>query len=300
MNNTDMEIWDSLNKTQSIAVLLIKQAISTHRLSHAYLLSGGTKEIKYKLAYIFSKTLLCVQENICNDCVNCGLFNKIWQHNLENKTEEIPNLTGIHPDLKIYTGQGTSNQIKIENIRDLISQSLQPPFQSLYQIFIIYGADNMTVEAANAFLKTLEEAPNSTIYLLFADTLENLLPTIISRCQLIPLRTYNISQKDTELPAYLIPPDENLSVLKIFIFISGWLDILKDSEKKENLTLYLRQLQEKYWNKIKKSVLKNAKSIDLTPLEAIESAIVMLNHHVDPKLVLENCFWKILLRKTIQ
>ena len=221
MNQNDMEIWDNLEQTQPLAVLLLKQAILTNRLSHAYLFTGGIKEDKYKLAYIFAKTLFCVQENICNDCVNCGLFNKAWQHNFKNQTLEIPNLTGVHPDLKIYTGQGASHQIKIENIRNLIAESLQPPFQCLYQIFIVYGADTITIEAANAFLKTLEEAPASTIYLLFADTLENILATIISRCQLIPLKSHKISQKDKEIPSFLIPPDEHLPIPKIFSFISG-------------------------------------------------------------------------------
>ena len=292
MNKLNTQIWDKLAKSQPLATSAIRQALASDKLSHAYLFIGNAEEDKYNMAYIIAKTLLCVDTNACEKCVNCELLTRSWLTNKDNKPQ-LPSLSGLHPDLKVYA-PFKSKSIKIDDIKDLISESNQPPFQSPYHVFIVDDADTMTTEAANAFLKSLEEPPASTIYLLFADTLENLLSTIISRCQIIPLKIHGTPARDKEIPPFLIPLTDHMPLGKIFALIACWMDIVKDSEKKEYLTSYLRQLQQKYWDKNKEAVLNGETDIDINSLEFIEDAILMLNHHVDPKLVIENCFLKIL------
>ena len=92
-----------------------------------------------------------------------------------------------HPDLMWLEPQSKSRRIGIDDVRDLIQQLSQTAFSGGWKAAVFIGADRMTPEAANAFLKTLEEPPPKTLLILVTDEPQSLLPTITSRCQKIVL-----------------------------------------------------------------------------------------------------------------
>jgi len=103
----------------------------------------------------------------------------------ERGSEESP--TPPHFDTTILEPEEDKQTISIDQIRDLQHQLSLKPYASKYKIGIILEAQRMTVEAQNALLKTLEEPPTHSVLILTAPSTKQLLPTIISRCQVVRL-----------------------------------------------------------------------------------------------------------------
>lgn len=91
-----------------------------------------------------------------------------------------------------------TNSIGIDEIKNLKSTAYLKPQNSKYKAILIYDAELLTVEAQNALLKILEEPPESTYIILCANTTENFLPTILSRCKIINLNNDKIILSDNE------------------------------------------------------------------------------------------------------
>jgi hypothetical protein len=108
-----------------------------------------------------------------------------------------------HPDLHILEPDPESEQHPVITIRQLISETSLPPYQSPCKVFIIHDADKMLPTSSNTLLKTLEEPPAGIQFILITSQLSSLLPTIISRCSKVPF--YPIP--DAELISFLNTPD---------------------------------------------------------------------------------------------
>ncbi len=146
---------------------ILRRALSLERIAHAYLFEGPDGVGKRLVALAFARALLCIHGTGCGDCPACR---KIDHNN--------------HPDVHLLTADGAS--IKIEQIRALQQDMSLRPLEGKYRVCLIDGADQMTIGAANALLKTLEEPQPNTLMLLLSDHPEQLLPTICSRCQRLP------------------------------------------------------------------------------------------------------------------
>jgi len=160
---------------EEIKASLIK-SINNNQISHCYIFEGPKGMGKYELALIFAQSLLCEKfiSNPCNECLSCIKINS------EN-----------HPDLHVMNhGEDT---IKREEIDALIESIYKKPYESERKIYIIKAAHEMTVQAANTFLKTLEEPPGDSVVILLTTNANLLLPTIVSRCQTIKFR--NVSRE---------------------------------------------------------------------------------------------------------
>jgi hypothetical protein len=96
---------------------------------------------------------------------------------------------GVHPDVAALLPQGPSHQIKIDQVREVVEAAAGRPFEGLKRVWIFDGAEagRFGAEAANAFLKTLEEPPDHVRFLLLAANPAAVLPTVRSRCQQISL-----------------------------------------------------------------------------------------------------------------
>ncbi len=140
----------------------LKLRSDSEQLSHAYLLVGDEAD---QVAREFILSLNCPQR--CGTCQHCGKLQR-----------------GTHPDVKWLTKIG--KRIGIDQIRELQLDSIYPPTESSKKIYVIEGAEDLSLEAANSLLRILEEPPHYLIFLLLARGL-NLLPTILSRCQIIKL-----------------------------------------------------------------------------------------------------------------
>lgn len=91
---------------------------------------------------------------------------------------------GVHPDFRLVQPE-EEKDIKVEVVRDLLDQARVQPSRATLKMFVIDGADHMTIAAANALLKVLEEPPERVRFFLLAEQLEDVLPTIRSRCAIV-------------------------------------------------------------------------------------------------------------------
>lgn len=166
--------WSNI-RGQDLAVQMLQTHIALQRVSPAYLLAGPSGVGKKPIAREYAKALNCQSESAparpCDACPPCGQIQR-----------------GTHPDVHWLLPEGASKQLKIEQIRHVISRLSLRPFSARYQVAVIDGADRMTDEAANSLLKILEEPPTHTRFMLLTSQVSDCLPTIISRCQLVRCR----------------------------------------------------------------------------------------------------------------
>lgn len=172
MNFSDIKCHDTQIKS-------LLEAVRKGQLSSAYLFVGPPGIGKKLVALNFAKFLVCRARNnalgsACGVCPAC---------------KKVDNLQ--HPDIFLISGEAVDNEeadenkavIKIEHIREVLKRSYLMPYEAEYKVFIIEGAENMTEDASNAILKTLEEPSRNTIFILIAKSEKMLLPTIVSRCK---------------------------------------------------------------------------------------------------------------------
>lgn len=155
----------------------LKNSTINGNISHCYLFEGEKGLGKRNLALAFSKTLLCKkgQAEPCNTCSSCIKFE-----------------SGNHPDFKILSPE--KGFIKKSEVEKLINSMATLPFESERKVFIIDDCDMMRLESQNALLKTLEEPPKYINIILVTSSSSKLLPTILSRCQIIKLYPLHISK----------------------------------------------------------------------------------------------------------
>lgn len=152
------------------AVDMLRRAVNAGRLSHALLITGSPNVGKGTLARCLAQELLCTaDQSPCGACRACRLV-----------------ANGHHPDLRWIEPQG--GYLKISQVRELTHQLALSPFEGPCQIAVLDRFELATTGAANALLKTLEEPPPRVILVLLAQQAEVLLPTVVSRCQVIALR----------------------------------------------------------------------------------------------------------------
>ncbi len=145
---------------------ILSKALEKGRISHAYLFVGPEGVGRETTALSFFWRLACERGLACGECKSCLKF-----------------LRGTHPDFHVLEPSGKS--IKIEQIRALEAKLHLHPLEGKHRLILFPSAETLTREAANALLKSLEEPPLNTIFILIAQTPEALLPTIVSRCQLL-------------------------------------------------------------------------------------------------------------------
>jgi len=143
-----------------------------NRLAHAYLFVGPRDIGKHQTALGVAKWVNCESsakshDYFCDQCSSCLKINN-----------------GNHPDVHVLDVEA-GESIKIENIRELLSQIKLRPFFAERKIFILKNIEVMTDEGANALLKTLEEPTASSLLLLTTSVPENVLDTVKSRCHTI-------------------------------------------------------------------------------------------------------------------
>lgn len=160
---------------QSQVTELLQRSLERNRLAHGYLFSGNALVELEDMARTLAKTLNCLAPprraahglplDSCDQCDNCRRIDS-FNH---------PDVLWVRPEMK-------SRVISIEQIRELMQMANLKPTVAEYKVGIIVAADRLTAQAANAFLKTLEEPPAKSILILLSTEPQRILETILSRC----------------------------------------------------------------------------------------------------------------------
>lgn len=157
------------------AVDFVRQSMAHGRTRHAYLITGTPQIGKSRLAHLFAMALNCESDEIAaRPCFACPSCKRL--------------VSGNHPDLIYAENDPRSGAIKIASVREVIRLLALKPFASRYRVALFYDFDFALGPAQDALLKTLEEPPPSAVLIIVARAPQNLLSTITSRCQQIPLR----------------------------------------------------------------------------------------------------------------
>jgi len=155
---------------QERAIKILKKSLKANKISSSYIFVGSEGTGKKLTAIEFTKAVNCLNLNknseACEDCQSCNEISKQYS-----------------PDLKII--EPIKSSIKIEKIREMRKEIGLKPFKNKKNIYIIDKAEKMTLEASNCLLKTIEEPPYYGIIILICSKTDPILPTIISRCQIV-------------------------------------------------------------------------------------------------------------------
>ena len=193
---------------QDPAVAGLRRAMTSGQLAHAYLLVGPDGVGKATLARRFAQTLACEarEERDATPCLECRTCRTIESGEAPD-VERIA-IGGVCDETSHDHASDNSTRIRICQVRRLQRVSALAPFATPRRIFVIDGANDLQTEAAHALLKTLEAPARGVVLVLLATDLEDLLPTVRSRCQELVLRPLPRPALVAALEDAGIDPDE--------------------------------------------------------------------------------------------
>lgn len=199
---------------QQKAVSLLEHGLERAAFAHAYLLVGPRHVGKMTLAITMAQALNCqAGKPPCGECPACrriagGSFTDVQVVGLEKAIGEESR---------------SKAEISIEQVRDLQHSASLAPFEGKYRVFIIDQAERLSLEAANALLKTIEEPPASVVFILLTACEEALPTTVVSRCQRLELRPIAAEAVEQALCARgLIEPDRVKLLGRVSRGLVGW------------------------------------------------------------------------------
>ena len=199
----------------------LQNALTTKKISHAYILNGEKSSGKEYIAKVFAMALQCEQGELepCQECHACKQA-----------------LSDNQPDI-IRVGHEKPNTISVDDIRAQINNDVAiKPYSSPYKIYIVNEAEKMTQQAQNAILKTLEEPPEYAVILLLTSNVNALLPTILSRCVVLNMKPVADEKVRKFLMEELKVPDYKADVCVAFARGNiGKAKALASSEDFENI-----------------------------------------------------------------
>ncbi len=163
-----MTVWDNL-VGQAQAIEAMQAAAAGRGMSHAWLFTGPPGSGRSNAAVALAAALECEQGG-CDQCHAC--------HTVQ---------AGTHADVTLVRTEKLS--IGVDEVRELVRRAALAPMGRRWQVLVIEDADRLTDQACNALLKAIEEPTDRTVWMLCAPTVDDVLPTIRSRCRLVTLTT---------------------------------------------------------------------------------------------------------------
>ena len=181
-------MWQVIGQDRTVS--LLQHSLQQETLAHAYLLVGPRHVGKMTLALELAKALNCdAAEPPCGECASCQKIASAKHADVQIIGVQYVNSAEAKPRV----------EISIDQIRELQHSASLPPFEGRYKVFIIDGAELLSIEAANCLLKTLEEPVGKVIFILLTIN-DRLLPqTVVSRCQRLELSPLATAEVETVL-----------------------------------------------------------------------------------------------------
>jgi DNA polymerase-3 subunit delta' len=237
VHQTQVLDWNIVGHEHAVDIL--RRTLAAKQVRHAYLFAGPQHIGKTLLAHRFAQTLLCTGGadscfaplDPCNACLSCRKV-----------------LHGNHPDIHVIAKPPDKQAILIEQIRMLQSDAARRTLEGRRNIFIIQDAHEMNLQAANCLLKTLEEPEADVVLLLTVPETGLLLPTILSRVQLITMQLLPATQiKSALVQQWEVEPEEADLIAALAAGRMGWaIQAVEDdemlAERKEQLDLLTKVL----------------------------------------------------------
>lgn len=213
------------------AVEMLRQHILHDSVRHAYLFTGPPGLGRRTLALRFARALNCPQPpapgEACGECKTCQQIERMQ-----------------YPDLAVVQAEKEGGVLKVEQVRAVRQSLALKPYQGKYRVALFLRFQEANPNAANALLKTLEEAPAHVVLVLTADNAELLLPTIVSRCETLRLRPLPVETAAARLEQSGADPE----TARLLAHVSGGrpgyaLRLLQDGEALEFRARRLDDLQ---------------------------------------------------------
>lgn len=258
-----------LENNSTIGNQILLNEINNNKLSHAYLFE--LDNLDDEIVFSFVKKILCKEtyEETCNKCNICSRINN-----------------GNYPDLKVIKPDGL--WIKKEQLIDLQNTFNKKPIESNKMIYIIYEADKMNKASSNTILKFLEEPEKGIIAILLTNNVHNVIDTIVSRCQIINLKTNNTYTLDkydetitTNIYNFLTYLEKN-QISTIAKIDDLWNNIFKQREDIINAfeiiyLIYYLSLRKKLDIEDLKDISIINTIVDLNTIKSLKNKIVIIN-----------------------
>lgn len=218
--------------------IFLNNILKHNTVSHSYMFIGENSIGKKLFAKEFAKGILCESDTSkpCGNCTSCIKF--------ENSN---------HPDFYILDEE--DGTIKNEQIREINKNILEKPIESLKKVYIINNSENMTVQAQNSLLKTLEEPPEHAVIILITSNENKMLTTIKSRCTKINFIPLNNSDIRT-----ILRREYNIDNVSEFIFTFARGSVERTLKIQAKLDLY-GDIQETF------NDIKNIDALELLKLK---------------------------------
>ena len=159
---------DVVSQPEAVSELLRSIEQSQNNIHHAWLFTGPPGSGRSQIALAFAAALLC-SEGGCSTCSSCEMIR-----------------VGNHPDVLVLNTERV--QISIDEVNEFVEKSIHMPAIGKYRIMVVEDADRMSERTSNVLLKSLEEPPKGTIWMLCAPSEADLIPTIRSRVRRIQLK----------------------------------------------------------------------------------------------------------------
>lgn len=163
-----MTVWDDVVGQEHAVAALQGAVANPAAMTHAWLVTGPPGSGRSVAARAFAASLQCLQGG-CGVCQAC-----------------TTTMAGTHPDVTLLATEKVV--ITIDEVRDLILTASRSPSGGRWRVIIIEDADRMAERTTNVLLKTIEEPPPHTVWVLCAPSVQDVLPTIRSRCRAVVLR----------------------------------------------------------------------------------------------------------------